>query len=160
MEQQEWTHIDKKDWGPGPWQDEPDKIQWQDEATGLACLMVRHPTLGHWCGYVGVAEGHPFFKKEYNDIDEDLNVHGGLTFTDSCYEDMELGQGVCHVPSPGEPDDVWWLGFDFMHAGDVAPGTHEITRRWSAEGGDSYKDRAYVERECFELAAQVKEMKK
>lgn len=60
-----WTNIDKTGWGYGPWMNERDKIQWVDDATDLDCLMVRVPDTGHWCGYVGVAEGHPFFEKEY-----------------------------------------------------------------------------------------------
>lgn len=35
-----------------------------------------------------------------------LAVHGGLTYSDRCHDD------ICHVPAPGEPDDVWWFGFD------------------------------------------------
>jgi hypothetical protein len=38
MDTIEYRTIDKSQWGPGPWQDEPDKKQWQDEATGLPCL--------------------------------------------------------------------------------------------------------------------------
>lgn len=36
MTERSYTTIDKADWGEGPWQTEPDKIQWVDEATGLA----------------------------------------------------------------------------------------------------------------------------
>src|SRR5437868_4216905 len=35
--------------GPGPWWDEPDKVQWIDPATDLDCLAVRGP-FGAWCG--------------------------------------------------------------------------------------------------------------
>lgn len=52
------TWIDKKEWGPGPWQSEPDKVEWRDEKTGLPCLAVRHSEHGNWCGYVGVHKGH------------------------------------------------------------------------------------------------------
>src|SRR5215510_304522 len=31
---------------------------------------------------------------------------------------------ICHTPSPGEPDNVWWLGFDCCHLGDLYPKTH------------------------------------
>lgn len=94
----EYRFIDKTTWGPGPWQTEPDKIQWQDMATGLACLAVRHPVHGHWCGYVGVPEGHPLFGKSYDDA-ERFDVHGGITFADTCQED-EQEQGICHIPQP------------------------------------------------------------
>jgi hypothetical protein len=29
--------VDKSTWGEGPWNNEPDKAQWQDEATKLPC---------------------------------------------------------------------------------------------------------------------------
>ena len=34
MEHKTWATVDKSAWGDGPWQDEPDKEQWPDEATG------------------------------------------------------------------------------------------------------------------------------
>jgi hypothetical protein len=49
----------------GEWDNEPDKIQWLDEDTGLDCLMVRNH-FGSWCGYVGVTEGHPLFGVGYD----------------------------------------------------------------------------------------------
>lgn len=66
LETKEWKTIDKAGWGPGPWQDEPDKKQWQDEETGLPCLIVRGPS-GALCGYVGVSESHPLHGKDYNE---------------------------------------------------------------------------------------------
>lgn len=87
--------VDKDGWGPGEWQDEPDKMQWVDGATGLACLASRGPG-GHWCGYVAVPETHRWFGKGYADCltgegcPEEwhytctprgaIRVHGGLTF--------------------------------------------------------------------------------
>jgi len=56
----EWRDVyDKRDWGAGIWQHEPDKRQWQDEVTGLACLTVRSPVTGSLCGYIGVNPEHP-----------------------------------------------------------------------------------------------------
>lgn len=77
MEALEYRTVDKSNWGNGPWQNEPDKCQWRDEATGLPCLIVRGPS-GALCGYVGVSEGHPAFGKDYDSVAAD--VHGGLTF--------------------------------------------------------------------------------
>lgn len=170
----ELRFIDKSDWGDGPWQDEPDKVQWTDEATGLPCLAVRHPHSGHWCGYVGVAEGHPVFGLEYDEAnklgpthlyeDEDdswvgFDVHGGLTFSDSCQED-EQEQGVCHIPQPGQPDKVWWLGFDCAHSQDIRP---TYLRRYgkmfsSSVFEETYKTLEYVQNECANLAQQLKEV--
>ncbi len=82
MERIEYRTKDKSGWGNGPWQNEPDKIQWMDEATGYPCLMVRPH--GSWCGYVGVPPTHPAFGKSYDDVN--VSVHGGLTFASKCNE--------------------------------------------------------------------------
>lgn len=96
----EWARLDKSSWGDGPWQNEPDKVQWLDEATGLDCLIVRNNG-GALCGYVGVPESHPWHGKDYSQCtqtpacDESycdhtpehrLRVHGGITFADGCNE--------------------------------------------------------------------------
>jgi hypothetical protein len=41
--------VDKSWWPRGPWDDEPDKVQWPDEATGLPCMVKRGP-VGSFCG--------------------------------------------------------------------------------------------------------------
>lgn len=64
METREYRTLDKAKWGTGPWQDEPDKRQWQDEVTKLPCLLVRGPH-GALCGYVGVPKGHPLHGIDY-----------------------------------------------------------------------------------------------
>lgn len=54
-------------------------------------------------GYVALPSTHPFYGLDYNEINEHVNVHGGLTFSGSyTYEDK-----------------VYWLiGFDTMHGFD------------------------------------------
>ena len=37
---------DKRTWPRGVWDDEPDKKQWRDEATGYPCLIVRNQSMG------------------------------------------------------------------------------------------------------------------
>jgi hypothetical protein len=64
-----WTFVDKRKWGPGPWMDEPDKIQYPDPETGLPCLAVRGP-LGSWCGYVGKREFERLIELVTNLFDE------------------------------------------------------------------------------------------
>lgn len=171
----EWRHVDKSGWARGEWDDEPDKRQWTDDATGLPCLAVRHPEFGHWCGYVGVHAGHPahglqgYYYGNGHDGEEpltrvmqavnDLSVHGGVTFAGPCQEgDRE--RGVCHVPTPGEPDDVWWFGFDCTHAWDLSPGLKATLQRIGAPGipGDTYKTLDYVSAEVAKLARQIKGM--
>lgn len=156
MEGKTWTTADKRSWGPGPWQDEPDKEQYTDEATGLPCLVKRNRS-GSLCGYVGVSESHPWFGKGYGEIDAE--VHGGLTFSDFCQEGDEA-HTICHIPGPGEPDRVWWLGFDCAHHMDLSPAMSARSAelgfsRASAPCGETYRTVGYVKAECAGLAAQI-----
>lgn len=154
METLEYSFIDKSKWARGPWDEEPDKVQWQDERTGLPCLAVRHPSLGQLCGYVAVKKGHPYYKRS-DEEKFDVFCHGGVTFSGACDGDEE--KGICHKPAVGEPDNVWWIGFDCAHAGDLAPG---LAYTISTVGGkpwheDVYRDLAYVKNQCANLAQQL-----
>lgn len=212
METKEWHKDDKTAWGDGPWLNEPDKRQWQDEATGLSCLIVRGP-VGALCGYVGVPEGHPAYGLSYDgtpdkdhraysaatrakmraafkgkkgaesheavreallDFPEpplvvagageriaEIDIHGGLTYSGGC------SGNICHVVAEGEPDTVWWFGFDCAHFMDLCP-KMEMRRRQlnlpmaaAREAGlqeDVYRDVAYVTAECASLAKQLMAM--
>lgn len=169
MQTLEYTTQDKSTWGEGPWQSEPDKMQYKDEATGLPCLIVRNP-YGALCGYVGVTEGHPFFMK--NGYDFPLSVHGGITFTSLCRPGDDEAHGICHIPGPGEPDHVWWLGFDCSHFNDTCPGMEARMRTLGVPMPDlspfpldhiyfsaSYKTIEYVKAEIASLAHQLNTVK-
>lgn len=172
---------ERESWGEGPWIDEPDKVQWQDEATGLPCLVVRNH-MGAWCGYVGVSEGHPTFDKSYQEIDgasqydddgnytgdaepiAHIDVHGGLTFGGFCVEDGKE-HGICHIVEPGENDRVFWHGFDCAHAWDLVPSMEAMMRErggpsMTSVGGRgmpevTYKPIEFAREQCRQLAAQL-----
>ena len=135
--------------------------------------------VGALCGYVGVSAGHPLYAVEYStcpkggDCPEKkhgnycshtpeavLDVHGGITYYNKC------SGVICHIPAPGESDDVFWFGFDCCHAGDVCPKIesyrkpggilHDITVRYpGVHDGEVYRDLSYVEAECASLAKQL-----
>jgi hypothetical protein len=155
VEHKTWTTADKTAWGPGPWQDEHDKEQWTDPATGLPCLIVRNTRMsGAFCGYVGVSDGHPWFGKEAVEQAVPEVDYGGFC------EEGDEAQAICHVPGPGEPDRVWWLGFHCAHAWDVEPlmeaRTAELIGWAPAElPGVSYKTAADVKVLVTVLAAQA-----
>jgi|JI9StandDraft_1071089.scaffolds.fasta_scaffold07875_7 hypothetical protein len=151
-------------WGEGEWNDEPDRIQWVDEITGMDCLIKRSP-VGALCGYVAVTPDHPAYGKDYDDVE--VIVHGGLTYAAPCDEDPH--SGICHVSEEG--DHAWWLGFDCAHSGDLAPSTKSIleeldhtfpTLGQSAVGlggrVDEYRNIEYVRSQCVMLAVQLKGM--
>lgn len=171
MSEKEYTY-DERPWPDGPWMSEPDKVQWHDPITKLNCLAVRHPQNGHWCGYVGVEPGHPDHGVPYQQVDDIYRVHGGLTYSAACEQRVEEGVGVCHVPGPGESENIWWFGFDCMHAWDVSPGFEERMRSVDervreamgtgfialpeyAQFRRTYKDLNYVQIECTDLAHQL-----
>lgn len=140
----EERNIDKSSWPRGPWDNELDRKQWLDEATGLPCLITRTEETGHLCGYVGVPKSHPLFEKDF--YQPDVSVHGGLTYSAHC-------QGhICHVVEEGEDDNIWWFGFDAMHGGDLMP--RMSGSRW-VFGTPVYRDWSYMEREVLDLANQL-----
>lgn len=165
-----WTR-DRRGWGllpdpfdnlwseEGEWHTEPDKVQWVDQETDLDCLAVRSRT-GAWCGYVGVTKDHPYFSKPYQEIDDHIDVHGGLTFSNSCDEEAPEGYGVCHIPEPGRPGDVWWFGFDTNHCFDLAPRMWRLAapeyRHLEYPEHDTYRTLRYVQGQVAGLAQQLK----
>lgn len=169
MDIREWTWIDRAAQGwpqDRQWDSEPDKVHWKDSATGMDCLAVRSPTRGNWCGYVAVREGHPAFGKDYGEArraDGDyLEAHGGLTFSGFCdpHEGAGPERGICHVPYPGDPDHVWWLGFDCAHAWDYSPDDLKRSAEgypWTIGHDQQYRTLNFVKRECAQLAAQLAE---
>jgi hypothetical protein len=121
----------RSQWGEGEWDDEPDLVEWRH--AGLACLATRGSS-GAWCGYVGVPGTHFYFGVHYDKVVE-ASSHQGLTFSDVCHGN------ICHVPRSGEPQHVWWLGFDCAHAFDLAPGL-EVLRR-SVRGPEPMPDMGF-----------------
>lgn len=150
VETREWTYQDRAKWPSGPWDSEPDKRQWTDPTTGLPCLIVRNHS-GGLCGYVGVPPNHPHYGADYDDVPAE--VHGGLTFAGSCQEGKRE-EGICHVVAPGQPDDVWWLGFDCVHYMDTAP----VLLAYGCMSDGTYRDVAYVTAECERLATFLAEV--
>lgn len=136
-------------WRAGPWNEEPDLIEWRDAVTGYPCLIVRND-FGALCGYVGLPPEHPLHGKDYDDANVD--VHGGLTYANAC------GGDICHMPRTGESDDVWWLGFDCAHSGDLVPGLTMLagTAGFKERAWETYKNVDYVEERVTSLAEQLK----
>jgi len=140
--------IDRTGWASGPWDGEPDRIDFTH--AGLNCLMLRARS-GHWCGYAGLPPTHKLHGKDYWGVDVDC--HGGLTYADAC------AGNICHVPAPGEPEHLWWFGFDCHHSNDMAPeDTTERMRQFAWGRGGSYRDAGYVRRQTERLAEQLKEL--
>lgn len=154
------------------WENEPDSFD--GEFHGYKVKMKRNHG-GAWCGYVGLPRSHPWHGRAYNskvkvpdeilerpvDVDQvgvinlfcamgqdqpevaagwidmvlAIDVHGGITYAD-------------------EADDLWWIGFDCSHAGDLSPRYHERHPEWGI--GETYRNADYVKDQVENLAKQLK----
>ena len=125
-----------------PWETEPDNAEWEDKVTGYKCRITRHDKFKHLCGYVGIPNNHPLWGKNYNDVD--VQVHGGLTFSEADDDDKL----------------TWWFGFDCAHAGDISPelliSLIDIDR-YTPDRTEVYRTWDYVENEVRELVRQLRD---
>lgn len=126
--------IDRTGWPSGPWDDEPDREQW--EAHGVTCLALRDPRLGFWCGYIAVLAGHPWH---------------GLTALWVPHPDAEW-TGVPSERRDVGSADAWFIGFDCNHLMDATPvgGRNEL--------GATYCTLATVRAQCESLAKAAQEV--
>lgn len=94
-------------------------------------------------GYVIIPEGHPVHGMGYNDIENqyDIDVHGGLTFSDSAKTLREENWLPNHVDAK---DSDWIIGFDTAHYMDSM---------------DNWPDEESVLRECRRLIDQLENLK-
>lgn len=149
--------VDRSQFESGPWDDEPDKVQWTTKAN-LPGLVVRN-YMGALCGYAAVTSEHALYKVDYKYVNEycDVTVHGDLTYANTCQDNGP----ICHVPEPGEPDDVWWFGFDCAHGSDIIPmmGYHTSVDIDRLGYKIFYRDIGYVTDEVESLASQLADIK-
>lgn len=121
-----------KPWPPGPWDTEPATGEtYTDPLTGYECETWRHPSLGHWCGYVIVPNAEllaPFRNKEYDDL-EIPGAHGGITYHEGCK-----------------------VGFDCSHADDMVPG---FQRDAYSDFGETYKTLTFVKDCLAQMCAAI-----
>ena len=80
-----------------------------------------HPT-----AYVEIPKGHKLFGINYMDIEDSIDVHGGLT-----YSDNEL---------MGIKSESWFIGWDYAHAGDycgyeeyIPKSVRTYGKKWTTE---------------------------
>ena len=118
----EETHRDRQIYGAEP------GIVEKGTAHGFPYMVV---TFGsHPCAYVAVDERHPLHGVRYDgnyDLFDEIEVHGGVTFTD-------------RKPCFCEESNLWWIGWDYNHYRDYNArmmrdfpgyGMFEPLRKWT-----------------------------
>lgn len=161
------ARCNKADWPSGHWQREDDIKAWNDVSTGYACAILRHPSLGHLCGYVQMPASHPLYTKSYNQraqfpkkwldrklkLAQDIGVISVFCASVNISDDMSEATldliFHCHGGLTYGRDG--WLGFDCGHAGDLTPCMTFFA------GEDKYRDMLYVTAQCERLAEQLSE---
>lgn len=129
--------IDKTKWPRGPWDDEPDHLEF--EHCGLPCVVNRVTGPRHLCGYVGVPNSHRDYGADYDNA-PNYECHGGLTYSAK--------------NAPGcDKTGYWWFGFDCAHCDDVRPKESDDHGRYRHVA--SYRDVDYVRAEIMHLASQL-----
>ena len=76
----------------------------------------------HPNAYIRIPEGHPYYGKGYDEIDDKFIVHGGFTFSDK------------NISKKHNLPDGWYLGWDYAHDGDFCriPDGYAIEgQRWT-----------------------------
>ena len=87
--------------------------------------------VGYANGYVAVPPGHPLHGKHYDEANNVINIHGGLTFGEPIEEIKADGwrndtECIDFDNFDEIPKDYWVFGFDTMHYDD---GPH-LDRDW------------------------------
>lgn len=123
-------------------------LLWKEK--NYLCCVLRSSEFGHLCGYVGFGKDHPLFGKggspTYKGVDS-LDVHGGITWADK----------ICPCIHPNVFDkDLWWLGFDCAHLGDISPTSP--TQLLFEEPRATYRNFEYVREEVINLVKQLEKI--
>lgn len=98
--------------------------------------QVVHNNMGFRCGYIQVLPGHPWHGKHYDEVNEDVDVHGGLTFSRFDKKD-------------------YWLGFDCAHCFDGVDTSLPHNSVVAGVMKKTVRTQEYVEMECKKLCEQA-----
>lgn len=115
---------------------------------GLLCCVQRMPLFGQLNGYVAIGKTHPLCGKGYDDeIIQKIDVHGGITYC----------SGGLAAIADDLFGDLWWLGFDTIHAFDIRPFRVSMGREMPnlSLPNEEYRDLGYVKSETKKLAEQL-----
>lgn len=101
---------------------------------------------GYANGYVAVPPEHPFHGLHYDDANDTIDIHGGLTFSSSKSDiknpEWENSECIGFNSFDEIPDNYWVFGFDTLHFGD-----------------DEYLDRDWCIEETKKLLSQLEAIK-
>jgi hypothetical protein len=148
--------LNKKDFPPGKWLNEPDLCFWYHHE--MPCLALRDMSMGIWKGFVGVSEEHSLFEQPIEHLvalPQALELfqcaHGGIS-----------GVGRLSAKHQNFAKECWWIGIETSQGGDLMPllkldkGDPIIEKFMSNQ---TYKDLHFIRRETNKLARYLIKIK-
>ena len=89
-----------------------------DKYMGMRYVILSLHT--HPCAYIFINKHHYLYKKDYDTIHEmmDLNVHGGLTFSDDAIYKVIMYSDKYKCDTLQTIKYDWIIGWDYAHYGD------------------------------------------
>lgn len=72
--------------------------------------LITFNDMGFRCGYVAISPDHRLYNKDMDEQDEEITVHGGVTF----YDNSHIAERLI-----GHPCEDKWIGFDAGHHNDM-----------------------------------------
>ena len=94
---------------------------------GVHYYIISYGT--HPCAYIEIPRNHPYYGKDYLELDKIFSVHGGFTYAK---DSLRLSNGVKLASS-------WFLGWDYAHLGDYmgfyedSRIKNELLKKWTVE---------------------------
>lgn len=96
--------VPREFWLEGPWTNELDEYEWKAAESFYDCAVLRGP-MRQWNGYVGIPLDHPLSSLKYDIVQERADINRDL---DELTFSRQIG-------------DLYWVGFDLCHVGDLTP---------------------------------------
>lgn len=94
---------------------------------GIHFYIISYGT--HPCAYIEVPRNHKYYGRNYLELDEIIDVHGGFTYSNDY---LRTSDSTIIVSS-------WFLGWDYAHLGDYmgfyedSKIKNELLKKWTVE---------------------------
>ena len=120
-----------------------------DKYMGMRYVILSLHT--HPCAYIFINKHHYLYKKDYDTIHEmmDLNVHGGLTFSDDAIYKVIIYSDKYKCDTLQTIKYDWIIGWDYAHSNDNY-GTTNWGKKWTTKE---------IQNEVKNVIKQIKEYK-
>jgi hypothetical protein len=110
------SEVDRQGWAEGPWDHEPDQLEWLEQ--GVYCCLSRQRVTGRWQGYIALPETHLWHKSSYRSLNkhfgDKLPAHGGVSYS--------RFRGSYPFRYADVSKEHWIIGYNCGHLGDLQPG--------------------------------------